>query len=285
MTIYVSTGGNKNTLLNSVLKDYLDAGISNIELSGGAYTADVDEVLFGFLNSANFELHNYFPPPLNSFVLNLASLNEEVAHKSVSHIERAIKLASNVGGRYYSFHAGFLVDPAVSDLGGKIKKVTINDRELSKKIFIERVNGLAHVAKKNNIQLMIENNVLSRRNLISFGESPLLMCDPVEINEVMNEMDEGVGLLMDVAHLKVSSQSLGFDLTNSFKVFGHRIAGYHLSDNDGFEDSNDPFDHSSWFWDHIKAWPTQYYSIEVYNQTPKRLSELVDMVKSCSGDL
>jgi sugar phosphate isomerase/epimerase len=283
MTIYVSTGGDKTRALDSVLRDYLDAGIANIELSGGAYTVDVDKILHDLRSSTNFELHNYFPPPLNPFVLNLGSLNQEVVHKSISHVEQAIKLASAVGGHYYSFHAGFLIDPSVSELGGVIKKGVINDRELSKKLFIERVNRLAVVAKEYGIQLMIENNVLSKKNLITFGESPLLMCDPVEINQVMAEIDKCVGLLMDVAHLKVSSQSLGFDLFDAFKDFGHRIVGYHLSDNDGFEDTNDPFTYSSWFWDHIKAWPTRYYSIEVYNQTPKSLNELVGIAERCLG--
>ena len=46
--------------------------------------------------------------------------------------------------------------------------------------FYKRVNKIAKVAKKLGIKLMIENNVITKRNLKEFGDNPFLMADPNE---------------------------------------------------------------------------------------------------------
>ena len=72
--IFVSTA---NVQPPSVLKsvDMLaDEGIINIELSGGIFEKDVNKKLAKY-KGVLFQLHHYFPPPVEPFVINLASGN------------------------------------------------------------------------------------------------------------------------------------------------------------------------------------------------------------------
>ena len=105
------------------------------------------------------------------------------------------------------------------------------------------------------------------------------MCDPQECLKVLEMLPDSVGLLVDVAHLKVSANSLGFDPSQMFDVCHERIAGHHLSDNNGLEDSNKPFDNDAWFWPHLRS-EIDYYSVEVYGSTAHQLLQQVNLVQS-----
>ena len=181
--------------------------------------------------------------------------------------------------KYYSFHAGFLCDIKVSELGKKVDKKILQNREESLDLFINRILKISERAKQKNINIMIENNVLSKNNQISFEGNPFLMCDADECEKVINSCPENVKLLIDVAHLKVSSNSLNFDKIKFLDKCNHLAGGYHLSDNDGLSDSNDKFDNKSWFWDHIDR-KKDYYSIEVYNLRNNEIKELINIVKN-----
>ena len=273
MSVYISTGGFKNLNFLETAKLFKKNGIDNIELSGGAYTNDVRKKLSQVNKFANVQLHNYFPPPKKSFVLNLASLDEKIFKRSNKHIIDSMKLCSMLGKKYYSFHAGFLCDIKPSELGKKIKKKKIFPRNACLVKFISRIKNLSIKAKKLGVKLMIENNVLSSNNLKEFKINPFLMADPEECKYVLDNVPKNVGLLVDVAHVKVSSKSLNFKAKKMFDLNSERIFGYHLSDNDGLRDSNKTFHSNSWFWKYLKN-DKKYYSIEVYDNDPKKLRKL-----------
>ncbi len=72
--IYVSTSCLKGTGdLREIQEVYSAHGIENVELTGGLeYIQDLD----GFLDhysGTNFIIHNYFPPPCESLLMNLAA--------------------------------------------------------------------------------------------------------------------------------------------------------------------------------------------------------------------
>ena len=279
--IYISTGGFKfNTCFESIDK-LTKKGIKQIELSGGKFFDNqISELKIIKKNNKNisFQVHNYFPPPRKAFVFNLGSLDDEVANKSMNHAINSIKLASSLGGKYYSFHAGFLLDPKVEELGKKIKKTTLFERESSKRKFIERVNFLSDIALKEKVTLLIENNVLSHNNLKEFGSNILLMVETEECLEVMQKVNSNVKMLIDVAHLKVSSNSLNFKKELFLQYLDNWIAAYHLSDNNGLKDSNEKITKDSWFWPYLKN-DLDYYSIEVYNITIDELIEQRNLAK------
>ena len=271
--IFISTGGFKSEKSINSINKLMKKGIYDIELSGGEYEVDQIEKIITekkLHNSLNLQVHNYFPPPRSPFVFNLGSLNEEISKISMNHALNSIELASKLKSKYYSFHAGFLLDPQVKELGKKIKKRSTYNREISKNTFIERVNILAKFAETKNITLLIENNVLSSNNFEEFKENILLMVDEPECTEIMNRVRNNVKMLVDVAHLKVSSNSLNFDRISFLKKLDKWIFAYHLSDNDGNSDSNEKIRLDSWFWPYIKS-NLDYYSIEVYGEDPEEL--------------
>jgi len=279
--VYVSTGGFSSwSFIQSV--NYLASfGINAFELSGGLHVNEVNSALDNILERQyHLSLHNYFPPPSNPFVFNLASQQEEIVEKSMMHAKCSIDLASEKGLNYYSFHAGYLIDPEVSELGQVIKKRTFNDRDDSKELFVNRVNQLSLYAAEKKVKLLIENNVLSFKNYQEFNNNPLLMVDSDETFEIMRETDKNVGLLIDVAHLKVSSNTLGFSAEEYLLNFEKSTCGYHLSDNNGLEDSNSPVTECSWFWPLITK-SLDYYVLEVYNQSGDILKKQVDLTSQC----
>ena len=58
----------------------------------------------------------------------------------------------------------------------------------------------------------------------------------------------------------------------------NRIGGYHLSENDGLKDSNEPFDNNSWFWKYINK-KVNYFTLEVYNTEPSELKKLAELAE------
>tara|TARA_B100000287_G_C20653344_1_gene787725 strand:- start:1120 stop:1968 length:849 start_codon:yes stop_codon:yes gene_type:complete len=261
--IYISTGGFYNRNAYETSLEFQQNGIYNIELSGGLFESSLIPNLKTLSSKLNFQIHNYFPPPSNPFVFNLASLNPEISKRSIQHAFNSIEIASEIGQGFYSFHAGFLLDLEVNELGKKVKKRTLNNRTKAVKVFIENITKLATLAEEKGIKLLIENNVISAGNYAEFKKDPFLMTQSEECIQVMNSVPSNVKMLVDLAHLKVSSNSLNFDAVQFLNKCDSWISAYHLSDNDGTRDSNEPFNKDSWFWPYLKK-DLNYYSIEVY---------------------
>ena len=175
MTIYISTGSIKNKTIQQSI-DYLsENGIKNIELSGGQHDPDIFQKLISYKNKINFMLHNYFPPPKVPFTLNLATLNNEIFEQCKKHVINSIRISSKLEIPYYSFHAGFLIDPNPKELGKKISNQKKNDENLATKIFLDRVCEFANFGKKEGVQILIENNVLNKQNYKTFKGNPFMM--------------------------------------------------------------------------------------------------------------
>jgi len=276
--IYISTGGFKDLAFDEVVLRLNNYGITAFELSGGRYTEQIKEKLLSLSLSNNLAIHNYFPPHEPPFVFNLASLNAEIVEKSISHAKLSIDYAALIGSGVYSFHAGYLIDPIVKELGEKINKRLINPRDKSMDLFISRVNKLSEYAESKNVKLMIENNVLSHKNYLEFGDCPLMMVELEETAEIMGKTNENVGLLIDVAHVKVSAQTLGFSGQEYLQEFKSLASAYHFSENNGLSDDNNPVTEKSWFWPFINK-DLDYYSLEIYENDGDLLKSQLELTK------
>ena len=116
--IYVSTTfAPDQSLLIEALNKCRSSGIDSIEIGSNHCYEDN----YNYLNELpfNYLMHNYFPIPKKSFVLNVASFNDEIRLTSLDHIKKAINLSSEIGARLYTFHPGFLTDPKGSNLSDK----------------------------------------------------------------------------------------------------------------------------------------------------------------------
>lgn len=276
--IYLSTGGFNFLSGAEVAAHFVENKITNIELSGGTSNTKQIEKLLPLNSNCNFQIHNYFPPPQEAFVFNLASEDELIFTKSVNHAHRAIDLAEKLGSKFYSFHAGFLMDPDINDLGKQFTKGKLNKRESAIEVFVDRVNQISSYAKEKGIMILLENNVISNANLNHFGTNPFLMTDHLEALQIMNSTDDNVGLLVDVAHLKVSSYSEKFCKYEYLKSTSDFTFAYHLSDNDGKSDTNEEVGTDSWFWSEVRK-DLNYYTLEVYNQNLKALAQQIKLTE------
>lgn len=276
--IFVSTGGYKSQNAMEVVEELSSFGLKSFELSGGKYDPKIEEKLLETSNVYNIQIHNYFPPPENPFVFNLASEDDAVRERSFKHVENAIRITAGLNKKYFSFHAGFLLDPDPKELGKRITKRKLQNRVNSLRIFLAEVSKLSSIANESDITLLIENNVVSKGNFEEFGENAFLMTEISETLEIIESVPDNVGLLVDVAHLKVSARTLNFNPIDYLLLVNPKTKAYHLSDNDGFSDQNRELTENSWFWDFLN-YDAEFYTLEVYNVLPEKLISQIELVK------
>lgn len=243
--IYLSSSNCKAPRISDSIRSLVAAGFHNIELSGGsnAYPEmEADLLQLKQDNNLHLQLHNYFPPPDKHFVLNLASSDNEIYQRTLDHLKRALDLSLKLGATRYGFHAGFLIDIQAEEAGKGIRKRKLTDSEKGLERFCRGYEDLKAYAA--GIELYIENNVISSRNLENFeGKNPFLLTDHGSYNELRQSID--FKLLLDVAHLKVSCNSMGLNFSEQLALLMVETDYVHISDNNGSADQNRPIESGS----------------------------------------
>lgn len=217
--------------------------------------------------------HNYFPAPQIPFVLNLASTDDNIRETSIQHCINGLQLTKKANAPFFAAHAGFCIDPNPNDLGKKLDcNIGIINKEYHWKLFIKSVNTILSIAEKLDTNFYIENNVIAKFNIDSMGQNPLLGCDDLELTRLVQEINHNrFGILLDTAHLKVSSNTLGFNMDKAVKNLKNVIKAVHHSDNDGNIDSNDPITNDYWFLKHFPQFRNLVHVIEVKRQSVEEL--------------
>ena len=237
--IYVSSSCLKNNTIKQSVQELANEGYQNIELSGGTnlYEGYVDDLLeLKEKYDLRYLLHNYFPPPKKPFMLNIASLNNELFEKSIEHCLNAINLCKILGSKKYGVHAGFLIDFTPDEAGKKILLRKVNDRAVA----IDRLGQAWEKITKeagNEVDLYIENNVYSKTNNDTYkGNNPFLLTDYNSYLELLEKVNFKV--LLDLAHLKVSCHTLDLDFFVQSNQLIQNTDYLHISGNDGLSDQN-----------------------------------------------
>lgn len=236
--IYISSACVRHKKIKDSVKELAVNGFKNIELSGGTeYYENFEEDLLNLKEKFNLKYlcHNYFPPPENSFVLNLASLNNETFDMSFKHLEKVISLSNRLGADKFGFHAGFFIDIKLDEIGKKLSRDNLFDAKESTERFCNAFDIISRESK--NLKLFIENNVFSKSNADTYnGEKPFMMTSFNDYKSLKEKID--FNLLLDVAHLKVSVKTLGLNWEEEFHNMMSVSDYVHVSDNDGFHDLN-----------------------------------------------
>lgn len=250
--IYVSSSCSKQKKIGAAICELAEHGFQNIELSGGTeYYKGYEEDIFDLKEkyNLNFLLHNYFPPPKEDFVLNLASLDDAIFERSLAQLRKAIRLARLLGADKFGFHAGFYVDIGVDEIGKAIPAHNLWDMKQAHERFCNGFNLIKNESKE--IEIYIENNVYSKTNFDIYGlQTPFMLTSPAEYRKLQQQID--FKLLLDVAHLYVSSRAIGFDFDSHLDQMIMETDYVHLSDNDGCNDQNAEFISDSKLLDKIK---------------------------------
>lgn len=279
MEIFVSTGGKKNLTFLQSADLLMDAGINNIELSGGKHVEDAENIIVQEIgHKCKLMLHNYFPPPKHSFVLNLASEDFDIRIRSIEFVKEALRISKRIGSRFYGVHAGFCFDPKTGELGKVIKKTKLISKKVAEELFMDSIEQLAIYAKELDVRLLVENNVLSAENFKYLGPSSLLLVHPDEISAFFQKMDGEVGFLLDVGHLKVCANVLKFDLLRGFDSLQDFVQGYHLSENLGYADDHLGFKAEAWFIERLD-WSKRFATLEIEDWDKSSITELVELFK------
>ena len=236
--IFISSSCIKASTIKESVMILADAGFQNIELSGGTryyqnYINDLLELREKY--NLNYQLHNYFPPPETPFVINLASLNSDLFDKTMNQCVSAIQLSKLLGGKKYGIHAGFLIDIKANEIGKKLSLDSLSNRDSALNQFKKAWSILKDEAG-NDVALYLENNVFSKTNSKTYKNNPFFLTDSEGYTELNNYID--FNLLTDIAHLKVSCNSLNLNFIKEADKFLSISDYIHVSDNDGQHDSN-----------------------------------------------
>lgn len=241
MNVYASTSCLGIKDVKEVLQAYADAGIVDVELgSSHDYCEDLsflDDFKFNYL------VHNYFPASEVEFIMNPASLNKKIHDMTVEQMKKSIRLCAKLGSPLYTFHPPYLQDPDNSfrfDRGRPVQ-----DYEESYNKLIETIRFLIDYAKEFNVKLAIENNIVSTHDgdVKDFS----MLYDLAEFLRLFKDIDtDEFGMLLDLGHLKVNANLMGFDPDESIDAVKDRVMALHVHDNDGSADTHQVFDEDCW---------------------------------------
>ena len=274
--IYISTAAFTATSLREIVAQCEASGLTHLELSSGArLDADWRETIRSARERGmRLLVHNYFPPPADPFVLNLAATDPAIRERSLSFCRASIDLAAELGAPFYSVHSGFALNLTPEMLGHPERQAAAAERiaiprDAARATFLESVRALVQHAREAGVRLLVENNVLSSRYRVRQPGNPLLLCDAAEVLWLMHEVaDPTLGLLFDTGHAKVSAATLGFDAGEFVEAVAPHIGAWHVSDNDGITDQNAPCREDSWFIEALRTHRGAPIVIEVTNLAP-----------------
>jgi sugar phosphate isomerase/epimerase len=286
--IYLSTSCFKKKPIDDAIRACGDLSNKAVELSAPHPFQSLDEIeqiLIKYKKAGySMTLHNYFPPPEKSFVLNMAAKDDETRNSSKGLIYNALNLCKAAGSNVYGIHAGYLASAKAGEDG----VFKFADQEERYEDSLERattfVNEVNSSFVEKDITFLIENLFPTRTRKTS------LFCTVTEIREFMKLVPETVGLLLDLGHLNVSSTILGFDrfafLEEYLDIFGERVLEVHISENDGWKDEHLPLKDNSWQLDallSVKSHPSKngferVYCLEARNATLEELSASLNSV-------
>lgn len=235
----------------------------------------------------NFLVHNYFPPPSEDFVLNLASDDADIHRRSVDLALKAIDFAAEVNAEFYSVHSGFCLHLTPQMLGNTellcrsdVRRIAYSD---AYNIFVETIGNLSAYAGKKGVGLLVENNSITKQLASTKGSDALLLTNADEILKFMNDINNSkVGILLDTGHLNVSAQTLGFDRMGFVDKISKHICAFHIHDNDGTADMHLPAGKGSWIFDVIRRpdFSKAMFIIEAGFDSVEHLSNYADWLKN-----
>ena len=105
------------------------------------------------------------------------------------------------------------------------------------------------------------------------------MTSTIQTLKMIKKFPKNVNLLVDLAHLKVSSKTLNFSPTNFLKRCNKWIKAYHISDNSGYFDTNGNFSKKSWFWPYLKK-DKAYYTLELKTTNLKKIKSQIQLLNN-----
>ena len=278
--IFVSTTFAKDdSKISDVLAECKKENISNVELgSNHIYEKDLKKIIQKY--NFRFLVHNYFPIPKKSFVVNIASLNKKIRTISIQHIKKAINFCKVTNSKLYTMHPGFLADPITTSRTKNNYDFVWNNNNLNKNYnlafnnMLSSLKKIVHFAKNKKVRVAIETEgSFKKKNL-------LLMQKPAEYKELFKYFKPNdLGINLNIGHLNLASRAFKFSKFEFVKEFKQYILAIELSHNNGIEDQHLPLKKNEWYWKIINDpdFSKIYKILEFRNTDIKKMKKAIEL--------
>ena len=247
--IFVSTTfAEDDSKISDVLATCKKENISNVELgSNHIYEKNFKKIIQQY--NFRFLVHNYFPIPRKSFVVNIASLNKQIRTISIQHAKKAINFCQSTNSKLYTIHPGFLVDPINASRTKNNYDFMWDNNNLNGNYnlafnnMLSSLKKIVHFAKRKKIKVAIETEgSFKKKNL-------LLMQKPAEYKELFKYFKPNdLGVNLNIGHLNLASKAFKFSKFEFVKKLKQYILAIELSHNNGIEDQHLPLKRNEWYW-------------------------------------
>lgn len=262
---FISSLCSKKKRIGEAVCELAELGFKNIELTGGTlfYEGFEDELIeLREKYALSYMVHNYFPPPREDFVLNLASRKSEIKEKILLLIKEALRLSRIFAKNLYTMHPGFVneVLPELKD------NFFVKDAEIfnSREDFYKMLSYVADEVVPEGMKVAVEN-----LSLKSIDDEFSFLCGRDSIKTFLDffSKNKNVGMLLDLGHLNIASTIFGFDrdlfLEELVKEYSEKIFAFHLSGNDGYTDLHAPISCDSWHLKYLKKHKKTFKNVPV----------------------
>ncbi len=157
--------------------------------------------------------------------INIAVPSPVLRRAILRRLEKSIFYAGQLDCRLWLFHPGLQtgVSPFYPGLDWKLN--------------LDSVCILSKIARKEGVEIAVENVP---------EPYPFLMKTVEDFSRFYNELEEEIGLVLDVAHANLNRQIEDF-----FRQFSEKIVHMHVSDNHGTHDSHVGIGHGTIDWESV----------------------------------
>jgi len=228
---------------------YKRHGLDAIELGAGISSNEIIPSQISKME-CQFLVHNYFPPPVDPFILNLASNNTNIRQRSIDFVSEAIALTASLGAQFYSVHAGFITDPTTFENNSFVfpTPTSPDAYHCALNRFTAALEVEINCAEHFGIGFLVENNLCT-----TALRGKLLLQTADEFIELFDKIkSKNLGILLDTGHLNVTAHTFGFDPISFVDQVAPHIRAFHVHDNDGITDTHQPIKPDSWILDVLR---------------------------------
>tara|TARA_A100001011_G_scaffold369273_1_gene424431 strand:- start:98 stop:970 length:873 start_codon:yes stop_codon:yes gene_type:complete len=194
-------------------------------------------------------VHNFFPIPPESYVVNVASLNEDIRKKSIAHVKASIDFTGDIGAELYTFHPGFLTDPASAgrtetNFDFCFEKLPRTESfEMAENHLYRSLDEIIAYATANDVEIAVETEGSVRHC------QQLLMQTPDDFDLFRSRYGpHDIGINLNFGHMYLASKVFLFDVEVQVNSIKEYLVAMELSHNDGVEDSHLPLVRGAWYW-------------------------------------
>ncbi len=288
MKTFISSSLYPNTSIKKAITNCQKNFGNKIEISAPHKYQNIEELkkIFKIYKEKKIEflLHNYFPSPKKDFVLNISTSNKYILKKSINLVNKAINFSNFIDSKIYGIHAGYFSDSYADKKGNFVFEKKNIGYIKSLENSINFIYKIIQNSRKKNVKILIEN-------LFPFNnEVRSLFCTFDQINDLMKELPDDVGLLLDLGHLQISCNFFKLDKNKEFdkilNMFSDRIYEIHVSENNAINDSHKVINENSWqikALKRVKGATTQDHSerkicLEVRNESVTSIKKCINLL-------